>query len=63
MYVKVLGIGRQRVNLGIEAPKDVKIVRDELRSPQDGPTSEGERLDSKGDAHLAGSFRPARRRN
>ena len=63
IYVKVLGIGRQRVKLGIEAPRDIKIVRDELRSPKDGQTSEGERSVSKDDSHLAGSFRPARRRN
>ena len=63
IYVKVLGIGRQRVKLGIEAPKDIKIVRDELRSPEDGPTTAGERSVSKDDSHLAGSFRPPSRRN
>ena len=63
IYVKVLGVGRQRVKLGIDAPRDIKIVRDELRSPEDGPTPEGERSLSKNDSHLAGSFRPARRRN
>lgn len=32
IFVKVLGIGRRRVKLGIEAPAHLKIVRDELRS-------------------------------
>jgi carbon storage regulator len=30
IFVKILGIGRRRVKLGIEAPTDSKIVRDEL---------------------------------
>ena len=33
IFVKVLGIGRRRVKLGIEAPADLKIVREELLSP------------------------------
>ena len=57
IFIKVLGIGRQRVKLGIQAPSDVKIVRDELLS------AEGEPSISKNDAHLEGSFRPVRRRN
>jgi len=32
IFVKVLGIGRRRVKLGIEAPSESKIIRDELRS-------------------------------
>lgn len=36
IFIKVLGIGRQRVKLGIEAPKDIKIVREELRTCPDG---------------------------
>ena len=32
IFVKVLGIGRQRVKLGIEAPREINIVREELRS-------------------------------
>ncbi len=33
IFVKVLGIGRRRVKLGIEAPSDLSIMRSEL-----GPT-------------------------
>jgi carbon storage regulator len=32
IYVKVLGIGRRRVKLGIEAPSESKVIREELRS-------------------------------
>jgi carbon storage regulator len=32
IFVKVLSIGRERVKLGIEAPTDVRVVRDELRA-------------------------------
>ena len=32
IFVKVLGIGRRRVKIGIEAPLESKIVREELRS-------------------------------
>ena len=32
IFVKVLSIGKRRVKLGIEAPNDLEIVRDELRS-------------------------------
>lgn len=30
IYVKVLDIGRRRVKLGIDAPSDLSIVREEL---------------------------------
>ncbi len=33
IFVKVLGIGRRRVRLGIQAPSESKILREELRSP------------------------------
>jgi carbon storage regulator len=32
IYVKVLAIGRRRVKLGIQAPSDSPIVREELRA-------------------------------
>ncbi len=32
IFVKVLGIGKRRVKLGIEAPGDLQILRDELQS-------------------------------
>jgi carbon storage regulator len=31
IFVKVLAIGRHRVKLGIEAPADLPVVREELR--------------------------------
>ncbi len=37
IFVKVLGIGRRRVKLGIKAPDYVKILRGELlKSPHKG---------------------------
>lgn len=31
ILVKVLSVGRRRTKLGVEAPADVKILREELR--------------------------------
>ena len=31
IFVKILGIGRRRVKIGIEAPLESKIIRDELK--------------------------------
>ena len=31
IFVKVLGIGRKRVRLGIQAPAESKVLREELR--------------------------------
>lgn len=64
IFVKVLGIGRRRVKLGIEAPSDLKIMREEL-----GPRPAGEAPDERGfpvpeeQAGAGGSFRSVRRRN
>ena len=44
IFVKVLSIGRHRVKLGIEAPSDLKIVREELRSRISGEASDGRGL-------------------
>ena len=35
IFVKVLGIGRRRVKLGIDAPSDLTVVREELCSESD----------------------------
>ena len=35
IFVKVLGIGRKRVKLGIDAPSDLTVVREELCSESD----------------------------
>lgn len=32
IFVKVLAVGRKRVKLGVEAPEDAEIVREELTS-------------------------------
>ncbi|MGB2693979.1 MAG: carbon storage regulator [Dehalococcoidia bacterium] len=32
IFVKVLGTGKRRVKLGVDAPDDLAIVRDELRA-------------------------------
>ena len=32
IFVKVLSISRHRIKIGIEAPRDVTVVREELRS-------------------------------
>ena len=37
IFVKVLGIGRRRVKLGIDAPSDLTVVREELCS-ESSPT-------------------------
>ena len=37
IFVKVLSIGRHRVKIGVEAPQEFKIEREELRSR---PTAE-----------------------
>ena len=36
IFVKVLSIGRRRIKLGIEAPRDMTIVREELADRQAG---------------------------
>lgn len=41
IYVKVLGVERDRVKLGISAPDDVKVIRQELLEPP--PDDEGRR--------------------
>ena len=41
IFVKVLSISRHRIKLGIEAPRDVTVVREELLSRPDGEQSGG----------------------
>ena len=52
IFVKVLSIGRRRVKLGIEAPANLTIIRDELR---DGPIGAKASPDN-----TSGSIRSAR---
>jgi carbon storage regulator len=55
IFIKVLSIGRRRVKLGIEAPDDLEIVREELASP--GAVGERPAPDA-----AAGPLRPTRPR-
>ena len=34
VVIKILDVGKDRVRIGIEAPKDVRIVREELRETE-----------------------------
>ena len=61
IYVKVLGVGRKRVKLGIQAPPDLKIVRDELMAP--GETEHYRHAPTEGEGEQEGSLRSLRRRN
>ncbi len=64
IFVKVLGIGRRRVKLGIEAPADLKIVREELLSRSAGEApDERDRPVSEERAGSGGSFRSVRGRS
>ena len=45
IFVKVLAVGRHRVKLGVQAPNDVQIWREELNSGEDvedDPSRNGE---------------------
>ena len=62
IYVKVLDVNRGRAKLGIEAPEEVPIIRDELAahpSSQAGPTAPSAKTCDEGgrkaiqDAHAA----------
>lgn len=64
IFVKVLGVGRRRVKLGIEAPPDLKIVREELRSRSAGEApGEGDRFLPEERAESGGPFRSVRGRS
>jgi len=56
IFVKVLSIGKRRVKLGIEAPNDLEIVRDELRSlgAHERPRRDMPRRSISGGSHLSG---------
>jgi carbon storage regulator CsrA len=36
IFVKILGLGRRRVKIGIEAPRGAMIIRDELKARSSG---------------------------
>jgi len=41
IFVKVLAVGRHRVKLGVEAPGDIQIWREELAAPPEAPKDAG----------------------
>lgn len=61
IFVKVLAIGRQRVKLGIEAPSDMAIVREELIA-RAGEDAEARRMRIVSE-ESQGSFRSVRQRD
>ena len=64
IFVKVLGVGRRRVKLGIEAPREIKIVREELRADANGGGQDGRAAaPSEEQPGVEGSFRSVRRRS
>lgn len=63
IFVKVLEIGRRRVKLGIEAPRELQILRQELRSQLDGEApAERDLTVPEERVNDGGSSRPERRR-
>lgn len=64
IFVKVLAVGRRRVKLGIEAPSDLKILREELWSRSVGEAPDERDLPVPGEqARNRGSFRSVCRGN
>ena len=63
IFVKVLAVGRRRVKLGIEAPAEMKIVREELRTNSGGPRDRRETIASEEDDVPEGTIRQPRRRS
>ncbi|MEX0786956.1 MAG: carbon storage regulator [Dehalococcoidia bacterium] len=64
IFVKVLSISKRRIKLGIEAPGDLKVVREELRNRANGEAPvDQEPSPTEGDAEAGRSFRAVRRRN
>lgn len=63
IFVKVLSVGRRRVKLGIEAPKDIKIIRDELGvAPAARNSNEGRLPTAEEHPKSEGPFRSVGRR-
>jgi len=59
IFVKVLSIGRRRIKLGIEAPRDMTIVREELAEQSAGsPNGRDEAVPPEQDEE---TYRPVRR--
>ncbi|MEX1254050.1 MAG: carbon storage regulator [Dehalococcoidia bacterium] len=59
IFIKVLSIGKRRVKLGIEAPENLEIVREELAPGQDNGVPKPEGTE---EAQPGGPVRSARQR-
>ncbi len=60
IFVKVLSVGRRRVKLGIEAPNDISILREELLERSADSTNGRERPVPE-EQDQEETFRPVRR--
>ncbi len=60
IFVKVLSVGRRRVKLGIEAPKGISILREELLE-RSADSTNGRERPVPGEQDQEETFRPVRR--
>ncbi len=60
IFVKVLSVGRRRVKLGIEAPNDISVLREELLE-RSAESPNGRERPVPGEQDQEETFRPVRR--
>ena len=60
IFVKVLSVGRRRVKLGIDAPSDISVVREELLE-RSAESPNGRDRPVLGEQEEEETFRPVRR--
>ena len=53
IYIRVLGVERDRVKIGIAAPKEILVLRQELLERENTESDKGK--NSKGSGHKTGS--------
>jgi carbon storage regulator len=63
IFVKVLAIGRHRVKLGIDAPEDLPVVRQELRDRRENLNGRVKGETEAEEPKARGSIRSARERS
>jgi carbon storage regulator CsrA len=63
IYVKVLAVGRRRVKLGVQAPSDYRVVREELAPSAEGLAGRKRHASPAGEDGSEGSLRSLRRRS
>lgn len=56
--IVVLEVSRDRVKLGITAPRDIKIIRNELRNAQDANVDSSKAIPKETISALLGGFQP-----